>query len=318
MRRILSLGGGGIKGAATAAYLAHLEQVANRPIAECFDLIAGTSTGGIIGIALAMGVPAKELVDFYRDEGPKIFPVDRHDRWHSSLLHLMRVKYNSEALRSAIVSKIGTRTLGEAKTRLVIPSVQPDRAHMYLFKTRHHALFGRDHKLPALDVALATSAAPSYLPQHIVEGVGPFVDGGLWANNPVGIAVAEAVSYLDWKPEDLHVLSVECPQEAQTIPAGAAAKWLFGPSALSRLGSLQSSAAKGTALALMRDVGRLPAPERFFEALPASFPMNYFSMDRIGQIEALLGVGRDEARKQANFICGRFLNAGIDPFLPIP
>ena len=48
MRRILSLGGGGIKGAATAAYLAHLEQAADRPIAECFDLIAGTSTGGII------------------------------------------------------------------------------------------------------------------------------------------------------------------------------------------------------------------------------------------------------------------------------
>ncbi len=318
MRRILSLGGGGIKGAATAAYLAHMEQVAERPIAECFDLITGTSTGGIIAIALAMGVRAKELVAFYQDEGPKIFPLDRHDRWHSNLLHLTRVKYSAEALRSAIVSKIGSRTLGEAKTRLVIPSVQPDRAQMYLFKTRHHALFRRDHKLSALDVALATSAAPSYLPQHVIEGLGPFVDGGLWANNPVGIAVAEAISYLDWEPEDLHVLSIECPQEAQTIPAGAAGKWLFGPSTFSRLSSLQSSAAKGTALALMRDVGHLPSPERFFEALPASFPKNYFSLDRIGQIDALLGVGNDEARKQANFICSRFFSLKVEPFLPIP
>ena len=316
MRRILSLGGGGIKGAATAAYLAHLEEASGRPIAACFDLIAGTSTGGILAIALALGVPAEKLVTFYREQGPKIFPVDRHDRWHSTLRHLMRVKYSAGALRDAIAKTIGDDTLGQARTRLVIPSVQPGRAQMYLFKTRHHPLFKRDHKLAALDVALATSAASSYLPQHVIDGVGPFVDGGLWANNPVGLAVAEAVSYLDWKPEELHVLSIECPQEAQTIPGGSARQWLFGPSALNRLGALQSSSAKGTALALMRDVGRLPAPERFFEALPAHFPKNYFSLDRIGQIDALIGIGNDEARKQANFICSRFLSTRADPFLP--
>lgn len=318
MRRILSLGGGGIKGAATAAYLAHMEEVGGRPIAECFDLIAGTSTGGIIAIALAMGVPAKELVTFYREDGPQIFPKDRHESWHSNLLHLIRVKYNAEALRNAVISKIGARTLGESKTRLVIPSVQPDRAQMYLFKTRHHALFRQDHRLAALDVALATSAAPSYLPQHVINGVGPFADGGLWANNPVGIAVAEAISYLNWNPEQLHVLSIECPQEAQTIPGGSAIKWLFGPPALSRLGALQSSAAKGTALALMRDVGHLPTPQRFFDALPASFPKGYFSLDRIEQIGALIGIGDDEARKQANQIGERFFKTKAEVFVPLP
>jgi hypothetical protein len=309
MRRILSLGGGGIKGAATAAYLAHLEDAAGQRIADCFDLIAGTSTGGIIAIALALGVSAKDLVSFYKVDGPKIFPADRHDAWHSDMLHLCRIKYDAKPLRLAVLRQLGARRLGEARTRLVIPAVQPDRAQMYLFKTRHHPLFRRDHRLPALDVALATSAAPSYLPQHVIEGLGTFADGGLWANNPVAVGVAEAVSYLEWDPLDLHVLSVECPQEPQTIPGDSAKSWILGPPVLNRLAALQSSAAKGTALALMRDVGRMPSPERFFSALEGGFPAGYFGLDRIGQIEALIGVGDDEARKQANFMYRASLTA---------
>lgn len=316
MKRILSLGGGGIKGAMTAAYLAHMEEASGKPIADCFDLIAGTSTGGILAIGLALSVKASDLVKFYQEQGPKIFPVDRNYSAMNTLMHLCRIKYSSFALVDALKTQFAERTLGAATTRLVIPSVQPDKAQMYLFKTRHHPLFKRDHLISALDVALATSAAPSYLPPHTIQGVGTFADGGLWANNPVGLAVTEAVSYLNWEPEELHVLSIECPQESQTIPAGSALSWLIGPKVMNRIGALQTSAAKGTALALMRDVGNLPHPARYFEALQCAFPAGYFSLDGVKQIDALIGVGSDEARKQSNMIVNTFMSSSKIEFMP--
>lgn len=98
MKRILSLGGGGIKGAMTAAYLAHMEEASGKPIADCFDLIAGTSTGGILAIGLALGVKASDLVKFYQEQGPKIFPVDRNYSAMNTLMHIFRTKYDASPL----------------------------------------------------------------------------------------------------------------------------------------------------------------------------------------------------------------------------
>lgn len=317
MRRILSLGGGGIKGAATAAYLAHLEEASGRRIADCFDLIAGTSTGGIIAIALALGVAASDLVQFYIEEGPSIFPKDRPTAGISGFVaRLRRANYEAGALRQALGQRLADRLLGEASTRLVIPSVQPARAEMYLFKTRHHPLFRQDHRMQAVDVALATSAAPTFFAQHVVAGKGPFADGGLWANNPVGVAVAEAVSYLDWEPESLRVLSIETPQEPQVIPDKGLLAWINPSAVLNRLGSLQSSAARGTALALMRDVGSMPGPQRYVDGMTGGFPQGYFGLDKVGQIQCLIGLGDAEARKHANRVNQMFLSADKAPFVP--
>ncbi|HYD75306.1 CBASS cGAMP-activated phospholipase [Ramlibacter sp.] len=319
MRRILSLGGGGIKGAATAAYLAHLEEASGRRIADCFDLIAGTSTGGIIAIALASGVKASDLVEFYIEDGPAIFPKDRPTAgWCGFVSRLRRTKYDPTALREALTRRLGERLLGGASTRLVIPAVQPARAEMYLFKTRHHPLFRHDHRLHAVDVAMATSAAPTYLPQHLVPNGGPFADGGLWANNPVGVAVAEAVSYLDWAPETLRVLSIETPQEPQVIPDKGLLAWSNSLTVLDRLGALQSSAARGTALALMRDVGNMPGPQRFMEGMTGGFPKGYFGLDETEQIKHLIGLGAAEARKHGNRIGEMFLSTSKAPFTPCP
>lgn len=109
---------------------------------------------------------------------------------------------------------------------------------------------------------------------------------------------------------------IECPQESQTIPAGSAIAWLMGPKVMNRLGALQTSAAKGTALALMRDVGNLPRPARYFEALQCVFPPGYFSLDGVKQIDALIGVGNDEARKQSNFIVETFMTNSKIAFTP--
>src|SRR6266576_55466 len=72
--RILSLDGGGIKGAFTASVVAALEKDTGKAAADYFDLITGTSTGGIVAIGLGLGLPAKQIMEFYSKHGPTIFP----------------------------------------------------------------------------------------------------------------------------------------------------------------------------------------------------------------------------------------------------
>ena len=101
--RILSLDGGGIMGAFTAAVLATFEKVTGRRTVEHFDLITGTSTGGIIAIGLAMGASAQEICSFYETRRPQIFPAGGGmGGWIHLLRNLVRPKFSSQALREAI------------------------------------------------------------------------------------------------------------------------------------------------------------------------------------------------------------------------
>src|SRR5580693_7660654 len=119
MRRILTIDGGGIKGVFPAALLATLEDEIGAPIADYFDLIAGTSTGGIIAIGLGLGLTAKELLDFYRETGSRIF----YRRRFAPMRRLFRAKYTNSALREVLVHAFGERYLGESSKRLLIPSL---------------------------------------------------------------------------------------------------------------------------------------------------------------------------------------------------
>jgi patatin-like phospholipase/acyl hydrolase len=101
--RILALDGGGIKGAFTASVLATLEESLGVPIARQFDLIAGTSTGGILAISLGMGLQPAHMLKFYRERGPVVFPIMRfHKRFRSRLRHALRPKYSRTVLRSEL------------------------------------------------------------------------------------------------------------------------------------------------------------------------------------------------------------------------
>jgi patatin-like phospholipase/acyl hydrolase len=117
MRRILSIDGGGVKGVMPAAFLAAVEQSIGRPIGDYFDLIAGTSTGGIIALGLGLGMPATDIVRFYEDLGPAIFGGSR-------LWRIVRragvSAYTSQPLRAALKEKFADRRLGESRTRLVM------------------------------------------------------------------------------------------------------------------------------------------------------------------------------------------------------
>ena len=166
--RILSLDGGGIKGTFTASVLATIEEMTEKNVAEHFDLIVGTSTGGIIAIALGLGLPAGKIRDLYVNDGPQIFHATGV---RGSLLWVLRAKYDSSRLRGALDQLFEDRLLGESATRLVIPSFDVASSDVHLFKTAHHPRFKRDYRWKAKDVAMATSAAPTYFRSSTIRSL---------------------------------------------------------------------------------------------------------------------------------------------------
>lgn len=202
--QILSLDGGGIKGLFEAALLAKLEEDLRTRVADHFDLVVGTSTGGIIALGLGLGLSPREIVNFYREEGGRIF----RPGFFRSIRHLTRAKYEQAPLQKALQKYFGDRLLGESAKRLVIPSYNLSSDDLYNFKTAHEPRFKRDYKVPAWKVALATSAAPTYLPACRAVDAHRLVDGGLWANNPTLVGLVEALSYLKVPKEQISILSI--------------------------------------------------------------------------------------------------------------
>ena len=203
--QILALDGGGIKGLYSAAVLAKIEDDLGVSIIDHFDLITGTSTGGIIALGLGIGFRPREIVQFYVNQGPTIF---RRPPWFKSLSWLWRRKYPQEPLKRALQGCFGDKRLADCKRRLVVPSYNLDKDEVYLFKTPHHARLARDWKEPLWKVALATSAAPTFFPScRDVDHI-RLIDGGVWANNPTMVGIVEAVSMLGVPLEAISVLSL--------------------------------------------------------------------------------------------------------------
>ncbi|PCI10589.1 patatin, partial [bacterium] len=205
---ILSLDGGGIKGLFSAAVLAKLEEDHKVSIVDHFDLIVGTSTGGILAIALGLGLSPAELVEFYIEHGPKIFGGAPEGKLRELIHHARRRKYGNEALQNSLQSVFGDRALGQSSKRLVIPAYNMGEDEVRLFKTAHHSRLMRDWKLPAWEIAMATSAAPTYFPAwHGIDDQ-RLVDGGVWANNPTMVGIIEAKSVLGASLEQIRVMSL--------------------------------------------------------------------------------------------------------------
>jgi uncharacterized protein len=213
--RILCLDGGGILGAFTAAVLDHWEKATGRNVADHFDLIAGTSTGGILAVGLGLGLSAGDLLKFYHEEGPKIFATGGEARglW-LSFRHWFGSKFDREVLRAKIAEALAraghaatTVTLEASRTRLVIPAYDAESDSIIVFRTPHGRGGAADAGRRCLDVALATAAAPTYFDPAEV-GTFQVIDGGVWANSPTTVALAEAVYELGIAPERVEMLSV--------------------------------------------------------------------------------------------------------------
>lgn len=195
--KILSIDGGGVKGLYSAKILEHLEQRFGCSISDYFDLICGTSTGGLIALALSMKIPAKTVSEFYEQYGKTIFPR-RNKLWGLIRQTFWRGKYSDEPLRCALTSIFGQKKIGDAQNLLCIPSYTITDARPWVFKYDHkEGKLDRDNKALCIDVALATAAAPTYFPLAEISYYDrkQFIDGGVWANNPTMVGVIEALTY---------------------------------------------------------------------------------------------------------------------------
>jgi patatin-like phospholipase/acyl hydrolase len=217
--RILALDGGGIKGVLTAALLERIE--AARPgFLSKVDLFAGTSTGGILALGLASGLTPAQCREFYESDGPQVFKTPLWRRAGN----LVVAKYANGALKAALVRQFGNRTLGELPRRVLIASFDLDNnpANPNTVRTWKPKFFhnypgpGTDANEKIVNVALYTSAAPTYFPVH--QG---YIDGGVVANTPSVCALAQALDKQTGKQQldDVVLLSLGTGRSVRHLQA---------------------------------------------------------------------------------------------------
>ena len=248
--RILSIDGGGIRGLIPAKVLMELEQELRKTepgkkLYEHFDLICGTSTGAILAIAIALGIPASELVGFYKENAKVIFP-----KWYfkvvpSKARAFITSIYSNKALHKKLEeiykgANGGTAPLlNDLKTNVCIPAFNGNDGQINVLKTRHHQDYVRDYKLPAHEVALSSASAPVYFPPHSFSFSNEFgsgknvnmIDGGIFANNPSLIGILEATEKLGHQFSEISLLSLGTGKGKHIIKTGWKPKdmwyWLF-------------------------------------------------------------------------------------------
>ena len=234
--RILSLDGGGIRGIIPAIVLAELEQKTGRPICELFDLIAGTSTGGILALALtkpdAHGkpvFPAARLIELYEKEGGRIFSPAWH-RWPiiGFIFDLFEVRYSSKNITRVLQRYFGATRLSDVLTPVLVTAYELQKRDPWLFKSER-AKAEADHDFPMHQVAYATSAAPTYFPPLKLHAPKPLkwyalIDGGVYAQNPAMAAYVEAhMIYPDAR--DFIICSIGTGRSKKPIEYNKARRW---------------------------------------------------------------------------------------------
>ena len=213
--RVLAIDGGGIRGLIPALVLTELERRAGRRTYEMFDLIAGTSTGGILACAVCAPdpLPASDLVQLYTEEGPKIFDRSLFQRIRSAD-GLLDEKYDDAALDSALERFLEHKRLAETLPDLIVPSYDTALPGPYFFKTTKARETPATDDFPLSVVARATSAAPTYF-EALEAGDRALVDGGVFATNPAMCALAEVLNQEDLRPRDVVLLSLGCGQRTE-------------------------------------------------------------------------------------------------------
>jgi uncharacterized protein len=232
--KILAIDGGGIRGMIPAVVLADLEQKKGKKTAEMFDLIAGTSTGGILALALtrpdANGKPlyaAEDVVRLYEREGHRIF---HRSAWRTmtSLGSVAEEKYSSSGIEGVLEDYFGEARLKDAVTNLIITSYEIERRFPFFFKSRS-AKVKPDYDFPMKRVARATSAAPTFFEPCKLETGTPddyyaLIDGGVYANNPAMCGLVEASTCWN-EARDFLVVSLGTGEQLKPLPYNKAKGW---------------------------------------------------------------------------------------------
>lgn len=285
--QILSLDGGGVKGLFSAAVLSQLESDLRIRVVDHFDLIVGTSTGGLIALALGLGLPLRDVVEFYVEDGPKIF---RDPLRFATARRLWAPKFGADALGKALRRRFGGATLGESSKRLVIASYSLADDDVYLFRTPHHERLRRDYRVEMWQVGMATAAAPTYFPAFREVDRIPLVDGGVWANNPSMVGVIEAAGTLEIPVQRIRLFSLGTSQPVKRagrpLERGGLWHWAF-PSSDVFL--------RGQALCATNQARHLLGAGRVLRLDPI-VPDRAFRLDSL-DLDGLMGMAAHESRK---------------------
>ncbi len=205
---ILSIDGGGFRGAYSAYLLKRMEDEWGVNWRTQFDLFAGTSTGAIIAAGLAHGESANKLYNLYAEHGQSIF----RRRWFARFIlggfsSLIASRYSIKNLRSCLHDVFGDIQLKDIQVPLIIPSVDIGGGRVHVFKSAYDPEFHRDPNVLVADAVMASCSAPTYFDPYVV-GHYPLTDGGLWANNPALVAAIEAKRRLGVDLYNLRILSI--------------------------------------------------------------------------------------------------------------
>ncbi len=302
--RVLSIDGGGMRGYYSAAYLHNLMNLAADrfdekafDLGERFQLIVGTSTGAIVGAGLLAGLPLEQIMSFYVAHGEKIFPQQLPSKLFEFLWH-RRKKINqqgAEALRGGLIDAFGQITLGEIfhkrKIAFAVPAVDATTHRGWVFKTPHNLDSNhRDDDYSLVDVCLASSAAPIYRSLAAVKKPGLatatdlFVDGGLWANNPVLVALSEALKMTN-KHQRIEIFCLgSSPKIAGAVldsdsPDWGLKEWRFGGRALELSLDTQAGVIDYLANSFIPHFDRHVAITRFPQRVPSAEQAELLGMD---------------------------------------
>lgn len=318
--RILSIDGGGIRGVFPAAFLARLQEHLPNPIATYFDLIAGTSTGGIIALGLGLGVTPAEILKLYEENGPTIFGQrsGRISNWFELRVrgaqHFFGAKHSAVDLQNALEPILRGKRLGDSANRLLIPSWNSETGRVYIYKTAHHPRLESDYKRPALDPAMATAAAPTFLAPYLTSDNVELIDGGVWANNPTGTAVVEGIGMLDWPADRIKVLSIGTISSPIKPPDGQGKLSMLRNNYVTQLFMAgQHHSSMGTAMILLGHPHTREAIWRVDQAAPPG----RFTLDNPGRIKEMVNRANVEAREKLPILKPHFFKVQANPFDPI-
>lgn len=323
--RVLSLDGGGMRGLYTASVLITLAQrfspKAELDIGKGFDLVVGTSTGGILAAGLAAGIPVTDVADVYRKHGKKIFtrplPQNPIKKFFWGLKSFRAAANSNKPLRGALLEIFKSETIGEVYARrgigLCLPTVNLATHESRVFKTAHDPKRNSDDSRLLADVCLASSAAPIILPlasipnAHVNNQMSHFADGGLWANNPVLVGLIEALQVAD-ETQRIEIFSIgTCPP-----PSGGALLesetrrglmgWNFGIKALELSMDAQASGHHFMARLLvdhLQKCGRDVRLLRFEQSAPSSEQSRHLGLDNASEhaCSTLVELGNSDALK---------------------
>ena len=325
--RVLSLDGGGIRGLYTASVLQSLvnrfsqQNPDNKDIGKGFDLIVGTSTGGILSCGLAGGVPIGKIIELYSKKGSKIFnnPFPSSKGVFKKIFWILKNCYQAVNSNKALIQELENifenKTMGqvykERKIGLCVTAVNLIDHSPRVFKTPHDPSKNMDNNRKLTDVCLASSSAPILFPiAHISDPESnniyeDFVDGGLWANNPVLVALIEAIT-CSQKNQKIEIVSIgTCsPPKGQIISDSHIRRGLFGwkfgigPMELSMSAQSKSNHFISDFLSVqLNKLGKHITIYRLKQKAPSSEQVKLLSMDRTDEqtCSMLIKMGKKDA-----------------------